>query len=272
MRSSSGQFVRPSAKTPIRAVFFDLDDTLFDHSRTAARALGRLRSTVPALRAREAREVARRYGELLDEIYPSVLAGRTTHERARVERFSRLLEWAGHPVDRKEAELLSTDYRRQYQELRVPVAGARQMLDALPRSLTIGIVSNNHQSEQVEKLEAIGLAGRFDFVLTSERAGYAKPDPRIFHAALAEAGASAGEAVMVGDSWGSDVVGARAAGLPVVWFNRAHRTPPEPWAVRQLRSWAPPARVAARLLAAREGTRRSVHRDERVSSSGSLNG
>jgi HAD superfamily hydrolase (TIGR01549 family) len=248
---------RPTAA--VRAVLFDMDDTIFDHSRTAWLALGRLRSEVPALQARPIGEVARRYGELLDEIYPSVLAGHTTHEAARIGRFSRLLAWAGRKVDRREAEAMSDEYRRQYQTLRRPVPGAPQMLRELHGKATLGIVSNNHQAEQIDKLRAIGLEDRFDFVLTSERAGFAKPDPRIFEAAVAEAHVRPSQAVMVGDSWKMDVLGAKAAGVAPLWFNRWKRAAPPRSTVREIRSWSPSQRVAAELLRAPSplrGTRR----------------
>ncbi len=53
-------------------------------------------------------------------------------------------------------------------------------------------------------------------IIDSGVVGVAKPDPRIFELALASVGASADRAVYVGDAWGYDVVGARAAGVTPV--------------------------------------------------------
>jgi HAD superfamily hydrolase (TIGR01509 family) len=50
--------------------------------------------------------------------------------------------------------------------------------------------------------------------------GYEKPDPRIFAAALAEAGVRPDEAVFVGDRLEVDVTGAKAARMRTVWCNR----------------------------------------------------
>ena len=60
----------------------------------------------------------------------------------------------------------------------------------------------------------------------SEEAGVSKPDPRIFRIALERLGCAAGEAVMVGDSWSADIVGARAAGIRAIWFNPRHGAVP----------------------------------------------
>jgi FMN phosphatase YigB (HAD superfamily) len=62
-------------------------------------------------------------------------------------------------------------------------------------------------------LAGTGLAARWDGVVTAADAGYPKPDPRLFHHALAQARASPADVVMVGDSYERDVLGARAAGI-----------------------------------------------------------
>ncbi len=66
----------------------------------------------------------------------------------------------------------------------------------------------------------LGRAGWVDGVVTSAAVGAAKPDPRVFHAALALAGVSARRALHVGDSLEHDVAGARAAGVAAVWLCR----------------------------------------------------
>jgi putative hydrolase of the HAD superfamily len=58
--------------------------------------------------------------------------------------------------------------------------------------------------------------------------GVAKPDRRLFEAALELAGVSAAEALHVGDSYEEDVVGARAAGIePVLLRRRLPGSEPE---------------------------------------------
>ena len=60
-------------------------------------------------------------------------------------------------------------------------------------------------------------------VVISEAVRAYKPSPVIFQAALAALGLPAHEVLHVGDSEVDDVQGARAAGLPVAWVNRAGR-------------------------------------------------
>ncbi len=70
-------------------------------------------------------------------------------------------------------------------------------------------------------LDDLGLGPYLDFVLASGAAGHAKPDPAFFRLALERAGVSPDRAVMVGDSYQADVVGARSAGMDGVLLLRA---------------------------------------------------
>ena len=62
-------------------------------------------------------------------------------------------------------------------------------------------------------LDRVGLPAWFDVVLDSHEWGVEKPDPRLFHLALAQSGAEADTTMHVGDFFHIDVAGARAAGL-----------------------------------------------------------
>lgn len=237
---------------PIRipkTVLLDMDDTIFDHSLTCRDALARLRQENSYLRTRSLAATWADYLRLLDEVQPDVLAGRLTADHARSERFRRLASSCGRSISGAEAEVLSRSYRHHYQQLRRAVPGARSLLEALADRTTLGIVTNNQVAEQEEKLSFLGFAPLVDFMVVSEAVGAAKPDPRIFRVALERAGALPEETVMVGDSWWSDVVGARGVGIRPVWFNRFGKPRPEgPTNVAELRSWQP-VRKVERMLA-----------------------
>jgi HAD superfamily hydrolase (TIGR01549 family) len=150
-------------------------------------------------------------------------------------------------IDVEEAGRLSNRYRAYYQELRRPVPGAPALLRRLHERAQVGIITNNQVAEQQEKLIFLGLDGLVDFLVISEAVGVSKPDPAIFRAALDRAGATAKEAVMLGDSWENDVVGAHGVGIRPIWFNRFARPRPSPLAVAELRSFRAPRRVETLL-------------------------
>ncbi|MCI4345848.1 MAG: HAD family hydrolase [Thermoplasmata archaeon] len=237
-----------AAPGPPAAVFFDLDDTLFDHSGTVCRALRAVRARSPVLgRVPLGRLVARYLGHLGD-LYPRELAGRLSAVDARNERFRRLLEEAGGRASGTEATELAAFYRDTYQRSRREVPGASALLASYRKEgIQVGVITNNREQEQVEKLEYLGLAPFVELLITSEAAGVAKPDPRIFRVGLRRARVTPAQARMVGDSWESDIVGAASAGLPAVWFDRRSAEPPTTPRVPRIGGLSPLPTVRRRI-------------------------
>ncbi len=94
----------------------------------------------------------------------------------------------------------------------MPIPGAGETVARLKaRGLRLAVVAN-WDCALPEHLEQAGLHGLFDTVVTSARAGVAKPDPAIFRLALDELGVEPDRALHVGDE-PLDEEGARAAGL-----------------------------------------------------------
>lgn len=90
----------------------------------------------------------------------------------------------------------------------------------------MAIVSNAGDDEDVQTLvDNAGIRPYFDFVLSSAACGFRKPNPRIFEIALERLGLQAAETVMVGDTLGADILGARNAGLRSIWITRRADTP-----------------------------------------------
>src|SRR5215207_6172988 len=119
-------------------------------------------------------------------------------------------------------------YRDAYIAARQSVAGAAELLQAVHTRAKVGIVSNNLLEEQREKLRHCGLDVYCDALVVSEEFGVSKPDPKLFEAALSRLQCAPDQAVMVGDSWTADVIGALAAGIRPVWFNRNRLPTPDP--------------------------------------------
>lgn len=94
------------------------------------------------------------------------------------------------------------------------------LADLRQAGLAVGVVSD-WGSNLEAILASLGLDGTLDFVLASGAAGVAKPDPAFFRLALARAGVDAADALMVGDSYRADVLGARSAGMEGVLLDRA---------------------------------------------------
>ena len=145
------------------------------------------------------------------------LADRTEQERldffAEYERI--LLENAGLPV--------SLELARQVWKLVITVPkdfiafdDTRPALEALKeKGYSLGVLSNLRR-EMGPVFAGMGLSQYLDFCINSEEVGAEKPFPQIFLAALERVSAAPEESLHVGDSYGSDVLGARGVGMHAV--------------------------------------------------------
>ena len=126
--------------------------------------------------------------------------------------------------------------------------GAVELLAALHGRVSTGVVTNNVAAEQRQKIAACGFGPLLDAVVISEEAGMTKPDPRIFRMALdAARPRRPGTTVMIGDAWDTDIVGARAAGIRPIWFNRFGAVSPDR-SVTEIRSLVPLSSVLSVLF------------------------
>jgi putative hydrolase of the HAD superfamily len=94
-------------------------------------------------------------------------------------------------------------------------------LESVADSYTLVLVTNGMPSVQHEKLRRSGLDRFFGRRVVSGAVGEGKPSARMFETALAQAGASPGEAIMFGDVPERDILGAQRLGIRSVWVNRA---------------------------------------------------
>lgn len=87
------------------------------------------------------------------------------------------------------------------------------------RDLILDVISN-FDSRLVRILDGLGAGAQFENIFVSSRVGYAKPDRRIFNAALSYYGLAPAQALHVGDSEINDLSGANQAGLKGILVER----------------------------------------------------
>ncbi|MCJ2043549.1 HAD-IA family hydrolase [Methylobacterium sp. J-078] len=118
----------------------------------------------------------------------------------------------------------TTELAERYGELR-PWSGVVQSLrDLSARSVPLGIVTNC--SERLGRIAADCVGVPFTTVVTSERAGFYKPDPRPYRLGLSELSVDADRCLFVAGS-AYDLVGTAAVGLQTYWHDRVGMTAPD---------------------------------------------
>jgi putative hydrolase of the HAD superfamily len=232
---------------PLQSLLIDFNDTLFDHTHSVERGLLALRDHLPALRAVELDTLLSTYNRWLHIYCTQVLAGELTPEEARLRRFERILYSCGIPTADLDLPAAVSVYRAAYYNAERAVPGAQALLAAIAeRGLSIAVVSNTATPQHLERL---GLLPYVAALITPEQAGDPKPDAAIFREALSTLCVEPSAAVMVGDSWSQDVLGARRLGIRAVWFNRHHDPHPEPGRTSSLTSLHPLERALSIVIA-----------------------
>lgn len=189
---------------PIRAVIFDLDQTLLDRTASLSAFLrwqteGMLKPDLenPAGFISRFIELDNNGRVWKDEVYERL-----------IEEFD-IKNW-------KMEELLPV-YETCFCAFCVPRLGADQAIQELVENYCLGLISNGKTPFQERNFRALGYSDVFDCVIVSEAVGLRKPDARIFHLGCSELKVEPEEAVFVGDSPTADIRGAREAGLKTVF-------------------------------------------------------
>jgi len=207
------------SKTNIRAVLFDLDDTLWAIEPVLHLAEQQLyawlQQHAPALTAQHTVASLRLRRQYLAEIEPAYKINLWALRHAVL---SEVLRECGE--DTALAEPAMTLFSAGRNAV-TPFEDVVPALQALKSELKLGTVSNGFAD-----LKQIGLAEHFAISIAAHQFGTAKPDPSIFHAACAALGVTPEQAAYVGDDLTLDVLGAQQAGLRAVWMNRFGRTLP----------------------------------------------
>lgn len=201
------------AALPVKAVLFDLDDTLWPIAPVIARAEILLH-------------------EWLGEHAPQVTA-QFSIEQLRARRLAVLADNPHYRINLSALRhaVLSEAFQSTGADLSL-VDGAMAVFlqarhavtlfdDVLPTLARLqGRVALGSVSNGVADLDAIGLASYFTVSIAAHSFGVGKPDATIFHAACEALGVAPAETVYIGDDPELDVAGAAKAGLQAVWLNR----------------------------------------------------
>jgi phosphoglycolate phosphatase len=109
----------------------------------------------------------------------------------------------------------TTIYRSRIAEESRVYEGAREVLDRLAEAgARLAVCTNKRTALSLQLLDALDLTSRFAAVIGGDLIAQ-KPDPRLLHYAIEQAGGAPGRALLVGDSY-IDQATARAAGAPVI--------------------------------------------------------
>jgi putative hydrolase of the HAD superfamily len=198
----------PRGAGAIRAIVFDLDNTLTDFMKMKADAITAAIDGMIDAGLQLPREAVR---ARIDAIYQE-----QGLEYQRV--FDLLLESELGHIDPKILASGIVAYRRARESALVLYPHVQMtLLELTKRGIRLGVVSDAPRAQVWLRLCSLSLQHVFDAVVTFEDTHERKPGPAPFRAVLRQLGVEPHEALMVGDWAERDVVGARSLGMKTVF-------------------------------------------------------
>ncbi|MCH5674355.1 HAD family hydrolase [Streptomyces gilvus] len=202
----------------IKAVVWDVDDTLFDYTSADRVGMGAHLAAEGLLDGyADAAQAVVRWREVTDQQWARFSAGEVTFEEQRRERIRVFL---GQALSDAEADAWFTRYLRHYEAAWALFPDVLPVLDALAASHRHAVLSNSSLTVQDRKLRVLGVHDRFEVILCAAELGVSKPEAAAFLAACDALGLAPHEVAYVGDHPEIDGRGAAEAGLMSVWIDR----------------------------------------------------
>ncbi|WP_125547043.1 HAD family hydrolase [Levilactobacillus lindianensis] len=209
----------------IKAVVFDVDDTLYDQKAPFEAALAPILGLPSEV---DLNTTFQAYRQQSRQAYAHVMNGHWSEQEMAVKRLNTALLAQHLPaVDTQSALNFEEAYSTGLADIKL-FPGLSMALDSLSQQYQLGILTNGNTQFQLAKVMQLQMHRWIDreAIVTSEEVGLAKPDPQIFTLMNRRLNLRASEVAYVGDCYSMDVRAAKQAGWQSFWFN--HRDLEEP--------------------------------------------
>lgn len=203
-----------------KAIFIDIDDTLLDYIPCCREAFdAAMRNLTPSLEEREGERLFHLFFEISGRLFSEAKHGKYTIAEVMDLYPKEFIAAIGYPESA--VDPFKHAFRAAWGETHTLVPEAKEMLDILQaKGYRLFAASNSFGHLQRRRLERAGILPYFEDTYISMDIGYDKPDIRFFQEALRRCGLQPNEVLMIGDSMTTDILGAQAAGIEALFFDR----------------------------------------------------
>ncbi len=204
----------------IKAIFFDLDDTLVNSKKAEYNAICDFKKLYSEFDKIKDIDFANVWNKITIEIYEEYHSGKISFEELRIGRMKGLFSNYSINISDEEAEQKFKDYKSIYEKNWILFDDAKEVLEHLKNKYKLVIISNGDGKWQRKKIEHMGLNKYFSDIIISSEVGYSKPEKEIFDIACKMVDLKPANCVMIGDKLKVDIQGALNAGMQAIWVNR----------------------------------------------------
>ncbi len=205
----------------IKHLFFDLDNTLWDHRKNAKLTLTDLfkREAIEETYGVKFEEFYQEYYTVNENLWAKIREGSIDKAYLRTHRFLDTFR-AFEIEDAKLAASFENQFLDEilyYNEL---VPGAFDLLEYLTaKGYEMHILSNGFEEVTARKCELSGIKSYFKTITSADEIEIRKPDPKIFQWAFDKSQATPESSIYIGDDWIADIEGALGFGMRAIYFD-----------------------------------------------------
>ncbi len=198
----------------IKHIFFDLDHTLWDFesnsNKTFEYIFEKNKINIEFNKFKEIyKPINAKYWKLFRE-------DKVTKVELRYARLKEAFEELEFKTDDTLIHTLSEEYINYLANYNTLFEGALDVLNYLQAKYKMHIITNGFEEVQFRKLKNSKLLPFFDQIITSEKVGVKKPNPKIFQYAMEASQAKSNESFMIGDNFEADIMGAKNVGMHTI--------------------------------------------------------
>ncbi len=198
----------------MKDIFFDLDDTIFDFKKAEAIAM---KTTLEHYGIEPTQDVIHLYSVINQSQWELLEKKLLTKNEVKIRRFKLFLDALMHTAKPEE---VAAFYENRLSIGHYFIEGAEEMLRALHGAYRLHLVSNGVYEVAMSRLNSSTIVPLFDHIFISGALGVDKPAKEFFDACFAQiSDFDPAQAIIVGDSLTSDILGGKNAGITTIWFN-----------------------------------------------------
>ena len=213
-----------------KVIVFDIGDTLIGYEPDAKTVIARRFDRIGIQITADESAIINQTMELsiAEQIYREIYGAERLDDAAFIEYIdTRILElpFVQSKINTIERENAFKNAPIREKQKKIVKPNAHIVLQELKKEYRLGVISN-YSSSMLNYLHDADLAHYFETIVISEIVGFEKPDPKIYEYFLQQMRCAAKECLYVGDH-PFDVMGAKRAGMDVVWLNQIYNEMPE---------------------------------------------
>lgn len=195
-------------------LLFDIDDTILDFKATEKSALTFLFEQQGLTLTTE---IENNYNQINQSLWQDFEQNKIIRDDIFSSRFPLLFKELNVDID---GILFEQNYRHFLNHGYDLVDGSLKLLKELSSRHSIYAVTNGVSKTQYQRMGAAKLLPLFNDIFVSEDTGYQKPMKHYFDYVFERIpNFSIEQALMIGDSLSSDILGGQTAGIDTCWFN-----------------------------------------------------